>query len=192
MRSEGERLMHKPFFLLSQLLLGLRNPLRPGTGIRGTVLDPSGRVRFAARASSAPALATVTGLDGRFEFARREPMPGGLWPRPAFETRTVELAAGAETRITLAVAGVAERIVVTATRHQTTVEEAGVAASVLTGADLAQRQYPAVADVLREVPGLQVTTTGRHGGLTSVFTRGAQRTGTLATGGRRTGQRSGR
>ena len=36
-----------------------------------------------------------------------------------------------------------------------------------------------VADLLRDVPGLQVTTTGRTGGLTSVFTRGAQRTGTL-------------
>ncbi len=89
------------------------------------------------------------------------------------------MAAGAETRITLPIAGIAERIIVTATRHQATLEEAGVAASVLTRAEIAQRQYPAVTDLLREVPGLQVTTTGRRGSLSSVFTRGSQRTGTL-------------
>ena len=32
-------------------------------------------------------------------------------------------------------------------------EEAGVSASVITRTDLAQRQFPAVADILREVPG---------------------------------------
>jgi outer membrane cobalamin receptor len=35
------------------------------------------------------------------------------------------------------------------------------------------------ADLLRQVPGLQVVETGQRGGLTSLYTRGSQRTGTL-------------
>lgn len=169
--------MHKPFFLLCQLLLGSGILCAQASGIRGAVFDPSGRVIRGARVQCAGATA-VTGLDGRFEFAHASQCKAVL-AAPGFQTRTVDLAAGAETRITLPVAGLAERIVVTATRHQATLEEAGVAASVLNRADIAQRQYPAVADLLREVPGLQVTTTGRRGSLSSVFTRGSQRTGTL-------------
>ncbi len=169
--------MHKPFFLLCQLLLGSGVLCAQAYGIRGTVFDPSGRLIRGARVQCA-GVTTVTGLDGRFEFARASQCRAVL-AAPGFQTRTVDLAAGAETRITLPVAGVAERIVVTAARHQTTLEEAGVAASVLTGTEIAQRQFPAVADLLREVPGLQVNTTGRRGSLSSVFTRGSQRTGTL-------------
>src|SRR5512140_2728237 len=165
--------MHKPFFLLSQLLLGSGILCAQTSEIRGTVLDPSGRVIRGARVQCAGVTA-VTGLDGRFTFARAGQCKA-LLAAPGFETRTVDLAAGGETRITLAIAGVAERIVVTATRHQVNLEEAGASASVLTGSEIAQRQYPAAADLLREVPGLQVNTSGRRGSLSSVFTRGAQR-----------------
>lgn len=169
--------MHKPFFLLSQLLMGCGILCAQASGIRGTVFDPSGRVIRGARVQCAGETA-ATGLDGRFVFAGASQCKAVL-AAPGFQTQTVDLAAGPETRITLPIAGVTERVVVTATRHQTTLEEAGVAASVLTGAEIARQDYPAVADLLREVPGLQINTTGRRGSLSSVFTRGAQRTGTL-------------
>jgi outer membrane cobalamin receptor len=169
--------MHKPFFLLSQLLLGSGILCAQASEIRGFVFDPSGRVIRGAQVQCAGET-TVTGLDGRFEFGRASQCRAVV-AAPGFQTQTVDLAAGAEARITLPISGVAERIVVTATRHQTTLEEAGVAASVIARGDIAQQQYPAIADLLREVPGLQVTTTGRRGSLSSVFTRGAQRTGTL-------------
>lgn len=146
-------------------------------GIQGVVLDPGGRVIRGARVECAGKTA-VTELDGRFKIAGVDHCQAAV-SAPGFETRSVEMSAAREAEVALSIAGVSERIVVTATRHQTTTEEAGVAASVLTRADLAQRQFPMVADVLRDLPGLQVTTTGRTGGLTSLFTRGAQRTGTL-------------
>jgi vitamin B12 transporter len=98
---------------------------------------------------------------------------------PGFETRAVDISAAADAEVALSVAGLTERIVVTATRHPATIEEAGVAASILARSDLAQRQFSMAADILRQIPGLQVTATGGQGSLTSVFIRGAQRTGTL-------------
>ncbi len=70
-------------------------------------------------------------------------------------------------------------MVVSATRRETTVEEAGVAASIVSRAEIGERQFPMLGDVLREVPGLQVARYGRPGSLTEVFARGGQRTGTL-------------
>jgi outer membrane cobalamin receptor len=70
-------------------------------------------------------------------------------------------------------------VVVSATRYETALEQAGVAATVLSRAELERRGYPPVSELLREVPGLAVARYGRAGSLTQVFTRGAQRTGTL-------------
>ena len=176
MRSEGERLMHK-HLLFCQLLAGLCTLSSQSVGVQGIVLDPEGLPIRDARVDCA-GQAVATDSDGRFRvesIARCQ----SLVTAPGFEPRRIELSSASDARIELAVAGVVERIVVTATRHETTAEEAGVAASVLNRDDLSQRQFPPIADVLRELPGLSVTTTGRHGGLTSVFSRGAQRTGTL-------------
>jgi len=170
--------MHQHLRLAGQLLtIGIGSLCAQTSGIRGVVLDPSGRVIRGARIECAGATA-VTGLDGRFQLPRVDRCTASV-SALGFEPQSSELTAASEARIELRVAGVAERIVVTAARHQTSIEEAGVAATVITRTDLAQRQFPAVADLLREVPGLQVTTTGRRGSLTSVFTRGAERTGTL-------------
>ena len=169
--------MHKHLCLFSQLLIIAAAWCAPTSGVQGTVLDPSGLPVQGARIECAGQNA-ISGPDGRF---RIEPVKScqAQVSAAGFEARRIELQAGEEARIELALAGVTERIVVSATRHQTTAEEAGVSASVLTEADLAGRQFPALADALRELPGLQVTTTGRSGSLTSVFTRGADRTGTL-------------
>ncbi|RPI08024.1 MAG: hypothetical protein EHM65_10940 [Acidobacteriales bacterium] len=177
MRSEGERLMHKHRLLFFQFLITSCCLCAQSQGIQGIVLDPRGQPIAGARIECAGA-ATVTDPGGQFKI---EEVSGcqALVSAPGFEARKVQLESGANPRIAMAVAGLAERIVVTATRHQATVEEAGVAASILTRADLVQRQFPFVADVLRDIPGLQVATNGRPGSLTSVYTRGAQRTGTL-------------
>jgi vitamin B12 transporter len=178
MRSEGERFMLKHLVVLfCQFLTGFGALSAQSAGVQGTVLDPAGWPIRGARVECA-GQAAATGSDGRFRVegvARCQ----ALVTAPGFEPRRVELNSSSDARIEMAVAGVVERIVVTATRHETSAEEAGVAASVLNAADLSQRQLPPVADVLRELPGLSVTTTGRRGGQTSVFSRGAQRTGTL-------------
>lgn len=147
------------------------------SGVRGVVLDPSGHTIRGARVEC-EGKSAVTGLDGRYAF------PGIKGCRATvsaagFTTEKLDLVAGEDQRIEMGIAGVTERLVVTATRHETTMEEAGVAASVVTRSDLSQRNFPMVLDVLREMPGLQVVESGRRGALTSIFTRGAQRTGTL-------------
>ncbi|MCS6953154.1 MAG: TonB-dependent receptor [Bryobacterales bacterium] len=176
MRSEGERFTTKTCLCLVSCGLSLALAAHP-VEITGTVVDSSGRAVPAAEVTCGFARAT-TGPDGRFRFSGIERCRASV-AAPGFETLRTELAAGAETRLELRVAGPLERVVVTATRSESTAEETGVAATVITRADLEQRQFPMVLEALRTVPGLFVVQTGRRGGLTAVFTRGAQRTGTL-------------
>ncbi len=170
--------MHKRLVFLSCLLLaGGRSAPAQQLSIRGQVLDPGERTLPGARIQCGP-ISVTTGLDGRFRIDGVAECAAQV-SAPGFVTGQAALQAGRDAKIVLRVAGVSERLVVTATRRQTTAEQAGVAASVLTRQDLALRELPAVADILREVPGLQVAATGRRGHLTSVYTRGAQRTGTM-------------
>ncbi len=168
----------RSFLLLScQLLLGAGFLCADQPYVRGVVVDSSGRAIHGARVECAGE-AIITGLDGRFQIPSVQQCRAVV-SAPDFETSQTELTAQSESRVQLSVAGLRERIVVSATRHQATVEEAGVAATVLTADDLARSQSPMAADLLRQVPGLQVVETGQRGGLTSLYTRGSQRTGTL-------------
>jgi outer membrane cobalamin receptor len=147
------------------------------TAVEGVVLDPSGRPIPGARVECA-ARAVLSGPDGRFRVAGVERCQARVEAR-GFETERLHLVAGLPARVQLAIATLAQRLVVSATRHQTTIEETGVAADVILRADLARREFPAVPELLRQIPGLEVARYGRPGSLTQVFTRGSQRTGTL-------------
>ncbi|MBI4874856.1 MAG: TonB-dependent receptor [Acidobacteria bacterium] len=145
--------------------------------VEGTVCDPSGRAVRGARVVCA-GRETASGMDGKFRFeglseCRAEVGAAG------FDTQSVELRAGAAARIDLVIAGVTDRVVVSATRTVTTADEAGVAATVVTRSEIERREFPMFHELLRTVPSLGVVQTGRQGGLTAMFTRGAQRTGTL-------------
>ncbi|MFB3779580.1 MAG: TonB-dependent receptor plug domain-containing protein, partial [Bryobacteraceae bacterium] len=176
--------MHLRIRFLSPFLFGI-GVLVPGIGVlaaqeaavEGTVLDPSGRPVRGARVECA-GRAQVTGLEGRFAFQGVRGCDAVI-SAPGFETRRMSLESAGPAEIELALAGLTERIVVSATRRETSVEEAGVAANVVTRAEFEQRQFPMVYEVLREIPGLHVARYGRPGSLTQVFTRGAQRTGAL-------------
>lgn len=75
-------------------------------------------------------------------------------------------------KITLAIAALNDRIVVTATGSPLPLEEAGVAATVFTSADFSAPHAPFVEDLLRDVPGLNIVQTGQNGALTTLFARG--------------------
>ncbi|MEK7408882.1 MAG: TonB-dependent receptor [Acidobacteriota bacterium] len=154
-------------------------PLLPARqiAVEGTVLDPSGRPVNGARVECA-GRAAVTGLDGRFSLPGVQRCEATV-SAPGFAPGRVSLLAAAPARIELALAVLAERIVVSATRRESSVEEAGVAANVVTGADFERRQFPMVSEALRELAGVHVARYGRPGSLTQVFARGAQRTGAL-------------
>ena len=146
-------------------------------GADGVVVDPSGRPVQSALVECAGKSAT-TGPDGRFSFPQTDRCQASV-SAPGFETARMEIVSGSEARIQLKIAGLSELVVVSATRRETTAEEAGVAATIVSGADLERRQSPSLADALRDVPGLQVVRYGRPGSLTQVFARGGQRTGAL-------------
>lgn len=147
------------------------------SAVKGIVLDASAAPVPGARVECGSHTA-MTGPDGRFHIDNTDGCRGFI-SAPGLETREIELTSAGENRVELRVAGVVERIVVSATRHETTMEAAGVSATVITRSELQQRALPMISDVLRETSGLQVSSTGRVGSLTSIYTRGAQRTGTM-------------
>lgn len=72
-----------------------------------------------------------------------------------------------------------EKIVVTATRTAEPIEQIGSSVSVIKEEDIKERGKKTVLEVLRDVPGLDVVQTGKFGGETSVFLRGAKSGHTL-------------
>ena len=69
--------------------------------------------------------------------------------------------------------------VVTAYRVPTLLRETVQGVSIITAKDIGARNPASVADLLNQVPGLQVDREGRPGGLSSVFIRGAEANHTL-------------
>ena len=65
-----------------------------------------------------------------------------------------------------------QAVVITATRLPTPVSAVASSITVVTAEDIAARQERTIADVLKDVPGLNVVQTGGPGGVTSVFIRG--------------------
>ncbi len=72
-----------------------------------------------------------------------------------------------------------EEIVVTASRVEEPVREVASSITVITEKEIESRKATTVAEVLRNVPGLDVSKSGGPGGLTSVFIRGAKSEHTL-------------
>jgi vitamin B12 transporter len=72
-----------------------------------------------------------------------------------------------------------ESVVVTATSVPEDEKDVGSAITVITRKDLEQHEAVQVSDVLRTVPGLDLTQQGTPGSLTSLFTRGTNSTQTL-------------
>src|SRR5216684_5127763 len=145
--------------------------------IHGTIVDPSGRPVEGARVSCSNKTAYTDAL-GRFTIAGIDKCDAHI-EKPGFTAQSSILTAAAETKIALVVAGPAETVVVTATRAETTPQQAAISATVVTERQLAALNYPMLPDVFRDIPGLQVSDYGRRGTLTQVYTRGAERTGTL-------------
>jgi len=147
------------------------------TTIHGTILDPSGRPVEAARVTCQQQ-SVYTNAEGRFAISALDKCAARV-EKTGFETRTFDLTAASEPRLTLAIAGRVDSVIVSANRTETTPEQAVVSANVITEPELAARQFPMIFDVLREVPGLQISAYGPPGALAEVLTRGADYTGTL-------------
>jgi vitamin B12 transporter len=157
---------------LTAAILAAENP-----SIHGAVLDPSARPVEGARISCA-SQTVYSSAEGIFVLTGTETCDATI-EKAGFHAQSVKLSSNEASRITLSIEGPSESVIVSATRTQVTAEQAGVAATVYTSDDLRARDDPPVPDILRETPGLQIASYGRLGALTQVYTRGAQRTGTL-------------
>ncbi len=155
--------------------------------LAGRVVDPDGRPIPGATILllGAPALrSTVTNSLG--EFTLVSPDAGRFELRVAvagFRAEPVVIEASAERRdvgeLKVAVSAVTESIVVSAAQVEIPLSHAASSVTVITGAELAQRQVHTVADALRTVPGMAVVRYGGHGALTNVFPRGGESDYTL-------------
>lgn len=72
-----------------------------------------------------------------------------------------------------------EETVITPTRTKQLLKDTGSSISVITRKDIENSKAPLLLDVLRRVPGIEITRTGGIGGTTSMFIRGASSAQTL-------------
>jgi vitamin B12 transporter len=125
---------------------------RSGHEIAGAFADEIGRFRLTSSVDDCRIDASLTG----------------------FETATAACAGAQPLRLVLAVAPIHETVVVTATRTEAPAELVGASVTAFTADDLARRQTPLVADLLRGSPGVMVIRTGGIGAVTSLFVRGGE------------------
>jgi vitamin B12 transporter len=109
-----------------------------------------------------------TGLNARRASARAAPSLSRL--RPTSLLPLVLAALPALCRA--AEADELQTVVITATRIPTPLLQVASSITVVTAADIEARQERTFADVLKDIPGLNVVQTGGPGGVTSVFMRG--------------------
>ena len=156
--------------------------------VNGRVVDPDGRPVATARVllvgTGMPVRSTSTNAHG--EFTLMAPDSGRYELRVAidgFRAEPVVVEASATARdvgsLDLTVSAVSETLVVSASQVEIPLSQASSAVTVITGAELRDRQLTTVADALRQVPGLSIARSGSAGALTSVFPRGGESDYTL-------------
>jgi outer membrane cobalamin receptor len=173
------------FFILTAILSAARVHAGPVTG---RIVDPDGRpvagVRVLLVGPGAAARDEVT--NDRGEFTLLAPDTGRYEVRVAadgFRAQPVPIEASRDGRdlgvITLAVSAVSETLVVSASQVEIPLSQASSAVSIVTGAELRERQVATVSDALRQIPGLTIARAGSAGALTSAFPRGGESDYTL-------------
>jgi outer membrane cobalamin receptor len=138
------------------LLTGERTPLRT------TRTDPSGQFTLLAPDS------------GRYEV--RVALDGFRTDVMTVDGRTSAHDLGT---VTMSIGAVSESIVVSAAQVEIPLSRASSSVTVITAAEIAQRQLHSVGSALASVPGLTVINAGGYGAVTSVFPRGGESDYTL-------------
>jgi len=149
--------------------------------VSGTIVDQSGQplprayVRVLDRATREIARGFAD-ESGRFHFSATDDECRIEASLTGFQPSTIACpSAGARAlRLVLAVAPIHETVVVTATRTEAPAGQVGASVTVFTADDLARRQTPLVADLLRSSPGVMVVRSGGAGAVASLFVRGGE------------------
>lgn len=154
-----------------------------GAGITVRVTDSGGAIVPKATVTlytrdNRVRIKTLTDETGKFRFeqlAADEYLIEAEAPsfaRSATQVLRVERNASASLDILLPVAGINERVVVTAQGTAQPVDEVSKAVSVVDQQEMDERDETAISEALRTVPGLRVQQLGGPGSFTSIKTRG--------------------
>ena len=151
-----------------------------GASIKGTVTDPSGAPVAGAQVSLMDRLGveaqTVSAANGAFELKSPENAPPDaklVIAAPGF--RTVELLWGdaAQTAaVKLDLAPVVDSVRVVGSAIDAAASQQGGTVNLISNDEIRRRNEPYAADLLRTLPGFQISQSGAPGGATSLFLRG--------------------
>ena len=173
--------------LLVPLMLASSVQAARAGDVRGVVTDPAGRPVVSVRVAVVGPLGArtvFTDAEGRFDVSN---LPAGTYrllaDAPGLHGSTEPTAIAAdEVRtldVSLALSPVAESVVVSAAQVETPLDSVSGNVTVITSAQLRERQVESFGDALRTVPGLTVSRSGGRGALTSMFPRGGESDYTL-------------
>lgn len=167
-------LLHSAFALV---FLGGANPLTAAE-ISGVVRTRDGlAVSQAVVRLHSPAFTTEVVTGSRGEFSIEAPDGSYTATVRGFEVDATPITVAGQrlsVDILLQPARIREEVVVSATRSRTAASAIGVSASVLEAEDLKNRQTLRLTDMLSELPGVSVATTGGVGAQSSLFMRGGE------------------
>ena len=117
---------------------------------------------------------TLTDGQGEFVFDRACQKCRAQAVLAGFTPATVDLEAGVDAKVTLAVAPVRESMVVTATRSDAPTGQLAASVTVFDRDAIERRGDALVGDLLRQAPGAAVVQNGGLGNVTSLFVRGGE------------------
>ena len=157
--------------------------------VSGTVTDPSGAAVTAASLSlhqvaGSAVLTATSDCTGRFSFTGVAPgeylLDASARGLNIVRTETVSVAPGEEKELAihLAISAVETRVSVTAANEPQSVDQVSKALDVVSVQDAERRGIFSVADAIRFLPGLRVSTRGGPGTFTTIQTRGLRVTDT--------------
>lgn len=145
--------------------------------LRGTVLDPSGSAIPGAQVSAVNRLGLVdqSDTDRQGAFVLRVHDTAGIRvvvTAGGFATRTVAPASGEPLGIRMEIAPQVDSVRVVGSSIDVPMSEQGSSVSVISHEEIAQRNEPMAADLLRYLPGLSLTQNGSRGAAASLLIRG--------------------
>jgi outer membrane cobalamin receptor len=173
--------MHEPGLpACSTVLLACLAFAAHAASIKGTVTDPTGAPVSGAQVSLVDRLGveaqTVSAASGSFELKSPDGVPPDaklVIAAPGFRTAelpTVNLAQPAEVKLDLA--PVVDSVRVVGSAIDAAASEQGGTVNLVSNDEIRRRNESYAADLLRYLPGFQISQSGAPGGATSLFLRG--------------------
>jgi outer membrane cobalamin receptor len=141
----------------------------------GKVVDPTGAAIGGATVAAVNRVGVVaqavTDTAGSFQISVPDTANLNLLiTAPGFETKTVSFSA--DRTITLSLAPQSDSVTVAGSTMDIPLSQQGSSVSVISREEIAERNEAQAIDLIRDLPGVSVTSTGSRGAQTSLFIRG--------------------